>query len=108
MFINKTKLFENLKDIKNLMNMNILICYKQLLAFTNFFYNIGCLIIIFIIIFYIFSMFVFYLNQLKIINKKIRSIIFAKINMSLLKKNNKNIKIFKKIKYVIRLKNQIL
>ena len=98
MFINKTKLFENLKDIKNLMNLNILICYKQLLAFTNIFYNIGCLIIIFIIIFHIFSMFVFYLNQLKIINKKIRSIIFAKINMSLLKKNNKNIKIFKKNK----------
>ena len=35
MIINKTKLFDNLKDIRNLLNLNILICYKTLLSIIS-------------------------------------------------------------------------
>ena len=35
MEINKNKLFDNLKDIKNLINLNIMKCYKMLLSFNN-------------------------------------------------------------------------
>ena len=105
MIIDKNKLFENFKNIKNLMNLKILICYKQLLSFNNILINYGCLIIIIILIFHIISLLVFYLNQLKIIKKQIKRIIFEKTNMNLIKKNNKKIKIVKK-KKLYNKKNQ--
>ena len=96
MIINKTKLFENLKDIKNLMNLNILTCYKKLLQFISFnglIHNIGSLIIICIIIFHLFSIFIFYIGQRKNISKSIKDIIFGITNFNLIKKSKaKNIK----------------
>ena len=96
MIINKTKLFENLKDIKNLVNLNILICYKKLLSFISFnglIHNIGSLIIICIIIFHLFSIFIFYIVQLNNIRKSIKDIIFGITNFNLIKKSQaKNIK----------------
>ena len=93
MTINKNKLFENLKDIRNLMNLKILICYRKLLlSFSRIKYNIGCLIIICIIIFHIIGIFIFYFSQLKKIKKKIKSITHR------LKNVNKNMKIIYKRK----------
>ena len=77
MIINKTKLFDNLKDIRNLMNLKILLCYKKLfLSFSNIL-NVGCLIIICIIIFHIICIFVFYFIQIKKIKKLIKRINFG-------------------------------
>ena len=48
MIINKTQLFENLKDIRNLINLNILLCYKKFISFISCFdilHNKGSLII---------------------------------------------------------------
>ena len=93
MIINKTKLFENLKDIKNLMNLNILIYYKKLLQFISFnglIHNIGSLIIICIIIFHLFSIFIFYIGQRKNISKSIKDIIFGITNFNLIKKSKSN------------------
>jgi len=91
--INKTKIIENLKDIKNLMNLNILICYKKLLSFISFIniiHNIGCLIISCIIIFYIISIFIFYIIQFNKIIKIIKDISFGIKNINLLKKEKSN------------------
>ena len=78
MTINKMKLFDNLKDIRNLMNLKILICYKKLfLSFSGIIYNVGCLIVICIIVFHIIATFIFYFNQLKRIKKMIKSITFG-------------------------------
>ena len=90
MTIIKNKLFENFKDIKNLMNYNILICYKKLLPIKRLAYNVGCIIILFFIFFHIISFFLFYICQLKKIKKAIQNIIFALTNMSLIKNFNIN------------------
>ena len=127
MTIDKSKLFNNFKNIKNSVNINILICYKKLLYYKDFLYNIGSLIIIFIIIFHIISILIFYLKQkskiLKIIknimhfvlnenpinnnkNKISRPIIFKKKKFNL-DKNNKNFKIPKYINNFAKVKKNI-
>ena len=60
MTIDKSKLFKNLKNIKNSVNINILICYKKLLYYKDYLYNIGSWIITCIIIFHIISILIFY------------------------------------------------
>ena len=90
MTIIKNKLFENFKDIKNLMNYNILICYKKLLPIKRLAYNVSCIIILFFIFFHIISFFYFVYCQLKKIKKAIQNIIFALTNMSLIKNFNIN------------------
>jgi hypothetical protein len=69
MVIDKNKFFESFIDFKNLVNIKIVICYKKLLSIKAFVYNIGCIIIAFIIFFHIITIFVFYINQLKKIKK---------------------------------------
>ena len=91
MIINKTQLFDNIKDIRNLVNMNILICYKQLLSIISFkgiIHNPGSLTIACIILFHTISVFIFYIRQYKIILQKIKDIVFAIKNFNLVKKNN--------------------
>ena len=85
MTINKNKIFDNLKDIRNLMNFKILICYKKLFSFNSIINNIGSLIIICIIFFHIIFIFTFYINQLKKIKKSINDIIFEILNISLIR-----------------------
>ena len=63
MHINKTKLYQNFLDIKNIANINILICYKNLLEINGIIYNIGSYIIIAIIIFHIICIIIFYAKQ---------------------------------------------
>ena len=59
--INKAKLFENFKDIKNIVNFNFLVCYKNLLKKDGIIYNIGSYIILTIINFsYIIHFNIFY------------------------------------------------
>ena len=75
MKINKTKLFENFVDIKNVLNINILICYKILFTTVGIFYNVGSILIILIIIFHIVNIFIFKLKQFSLIKNKINEII---------------------------------
>ena len=77
MKINKTELYKNFVDIKNIMNINILICYKNLLTKDGIIYNIGSYIIIAIIIFHIICFFIFYIKKFKVLKKRIKDIIFA-------------------------------
>ena len=94
MIINKAKLFDNLKDIRNLMNLNILICYKKLLlSFSSIRNNVGCLIIICIISLHIIGIFIFYFSQLKKIKKMIKRITIERKNNNIIKMVNKKINI---------------
>ena len=84
--INKKKLLENFKDIKNIANLNILICYKKLFSKKGLFPNFGGLLISLIIIFHIISILIFFLKQILILIKKIDDIIYAIKNYKLIKK----------------------
>ena len=59
MNINKNKLLDNFKNIKNIANFNFLICYKKLLKKEGIIHNFGAYIIFAIILFHIISIFVF-------------------------------------------------
>ena len=89
MNINKQKLYENFKNIENILNINILKCYKILFIKDSLLYNIGSYITIFIIIFHIISIFVFFINQIHFLAKKIRSITLTIKNQPNVKRDNK-------------------
>ena len=73
--INKDKLFENFKDIRNIANLNFLLCYKLLLQKDGIINNIGCYLTLAIILFHIITIFIFYINDLSVIKKKIKQLI---------------------------------
>ena len=89
MIINKDKLFKNFVDIKNIMNINILKCYKALFCLKGIKNNIGSSIIISMILFHIISIFIFYKYQQDKIIDKINDIIFGIKNGQLIKSRKK-------------------
>ena len=89
MNINKSKLYQNLIDIKNIANVKMLVCYKKLLTKDGIIFNIGSYIIFAIIIFHIVTLFVFYIKQFNTLKKKIKNIVFAIKNL-IIRKPNKN------------------
>ena len=99
MTINTTKLYENFADFKNIINFNILVCYKILFTKLGLLKNIGSYIIAVIIIFHIICIIIFYMKQLRTIFKKIKDIIFGIKFFKLLKKANKKLKKKEKRKY---------
>ena len=86
MIIDRNKLLENFKNIKNIANLNILVCYKKLFSKAGISNNLGCYIIIAIIIFNVMSIFIFYKKQYDELKNKIKGIIIAIQNLKL----NKN------------------
>ena len=83
--INKQKLLDNLKNIKNIANFNLLICINVLFSKLGISKNIGFFIFISIILLHIIILFVFYLNQSKRLKNKIKDIILAIKNLKLIK-----------------------
>ena len=57
--IDKNRILKNFKDIKNLVNLYVLKCYKILFKKEGLIKNIGSYIIIFSTLFYLFSTFIF-------------------------------------------------
>ena len=99
MNINKTKILENIKEIKNFANFKFLICHKKLFTKKGLLNNIGSYLILVIILTHIINIFLFYIKQLPLINKKIKDIVFGIKNYELIesdKKKNKKKKKFKK------------
>ena len=93
MNINKTKLFENFADFKNIANIDILKCYDNLFDIIGIIYNIGFYVISFILIYHIISFFVFYLRQSDTIIENINNIYKekkAKLNTIKFTKNKKS------------------
>ena len=63
MNINKDKILDNFKNIKNFLNFNFLVCYKKLFNKNCILNNIGFYIIFFIILFHIITIIVFNTKQ---------------------------------------------
>ena len=95
MNINKTKLFKNFIDIKNIANINILKCYDVLFTKEGIIKNIGSLITIPTIIFHLICIILFYSKVFSIIKDKIKEIIFAIKNLNLIKNIKRKEKIDK-------------
>ena len=87
MNINKTKLIKDFVDIKNIMNLNMLFCYKNLFTINGVLFNIGSYIIISIFIFHVIIIFIFYLKKYNILKMKVKDIIFSIKNSGLFHKN---------------------
>ena len=88
MKIDKKKLLSKFTDIKNIINIKILVCYKKLFTKEGIMNNIGFFSIAPFIIFHFISIIIFVVCQLKIIKKQIFEILFALKN---LKKKNLNL-----------------
>ena len=88
--INKQKLLDNFKNIKNITNFNLLICIEVLFCKLGIKTNVGFFIFISIILLRIVILFVFYLNQSKRLKNKINDLIFAIKNLKLIKDKDNN------------------
>ena len=87
MSIDKGKLLENFKDIKNIVNFDFLICYKKLFKKESFVNNIGCFIILGFILFHILIFFIFSIISFPKMKKRINKIA-SKINEQQPEKEN--------------------
>ena len=94
--IDKEKLKKNFIDIKNIININIMKCYKTVLTINNLKNNYGFFIILFIILFYYICFFSFYCKYYKSLKKLINTIISAKKNIFKFELKNKRNKTSKK------------
>ena len=74
MNIDKAKLLENFKDIKNIINFEFLRCYKKLFNKEGIIKNIGCYLILIIIFFHIICIFIFGITNFSSLKKKIINI----------------------------------
>ena len=90
MNINNKKFLENFIDIKNIVNVNILGCYKTLFCKTGLRKNIGSYILIFIILLHIINIILFFIREIKIIERNIEEISYSIINSNLIEKNSEN------------------
>ena len=72
--INKTLLYQSITDINNIMNLNIMKCYKVLFSKNGLIYNIGSYIVLSIIIICLISIIIFYLKDYILIKKTINNI----------------------------------
>ena len=75
MNINKTKLLENFKNIKNIINFEFLKCYNKLFNKKGILNNIGFFILLAINLFHILSILIFIIHQFSAIINKINNIL---------------------------------
>ena len=87
MKIDKNKLLDNFKNIKNIANLNLLKCVKVLFSKEGISKNVGFYIFIFFIIFHTIILVLFYKKKLDVIIKQIKYLIMA-IKFSNLKKTD--------------------
>ena len=106
MKINSTKLWQNFKEIRNIVNTGLLICYKVLFSVKGIKNNIGSYIVLASIILHIISIFIFYKKQLKEIKEKIRQIVYGLNNWHLVKGQKKSNKKKEEQNTTIKLKKQ--
>ena len=75
MNINKGKILDNFKNIKNIVNFKFLKCYNKLFNKEGILNNIGCFILLAAIFFHILTIFIFIMNQFSSIVNKINNIL---------------------------------
>ena len=107
MNINKTKLYKNFIDIKNIANIKLMTCYKELFNKKSLIKNIAFFSIIPIIILHFITFILFYSGQKNMIKNKIKDISFGINNLDFVKEEEKNkIKIIKRKKKAIKIKKR--
>ena len=111
MNIDKAKLLDNFINIKNIVNFNFLVCYKNLFCKIGIENNIGSYIILSIIFFHIITLILFYAKQFQSLKKKINNIsnfIFEKVNKGSNLTTNSNTKkiLTSNIKYNLKRKKK--
>ena len=89
MNINKNQLLDNFKNFKNIANVGILSCFKNLFSKSGIIKNMGFYIVMTIIIFHIIAIFVFGCRKKESLKKIIKDIILAIKNVKLLDKKEK-------------------
>jgi len=106
--INKTKLYQNFVDIKNIANIKILFCYKILFTKEGLVINLGLYILSVILLVQIILILIFRIKDFNKIKKKIKDIYFSIIKINALKcdNNQKSTKNKKDIKNNISLRKQ--
>ena len=97
--IDKNKLYDKFTDIRNIMNINLMKCYKILFTKDGIVYNIGSYIVLCVVILYFISIFVFYKNDLRIINKIFKQILIVKNNMEYSNNSQNNNQKIRLVKY---------
>ena len=88
-FIDKNKLYKNFVDIKNIANIDIMVCYKQLFTRKGISNNLGFFITLVIILFHLISFVTFYLKGYNYIIDNINLIKNNKQNLNILNENEK-------------------
>ena len=83
--INKDKLLKNLVDIKNIANIQILVCYGILFTKEGLLKNIAFFVGSGILLIYIICLFLFSFRDFALLRLKIKDITFAIKNMHLIK-----------------------
>ena len=82
----KNKLYDSFTNIKNIMNLNVLKCYKLIFNLESFKRNYSNMIMIIIIIIFIFSFFFFYCKDYFNLKKILNIIVYFQLNPNLVKK----------------------
>ena len=91
MKINTTKLYNNFLVIKNIMNLNLLSCYKKLFSKKGILYNYGSYLLISIIISNLVLCILFFAkNSYKNIIEQIKQIVKSKNNIRLIRSGQSN------------------
>ena len=98
MKINITKMYENFIDIKHIINIQIMKCYKILFTKEGLIQNIASYLIISIIIFHLIVFILFYTTKKKVLDNKIKDIKFGIINWELVEAKEEE----KKTKKIIK------
>ena len=102
----KLKLYDKFVDINNFVNLQLLKCYYVVFTKEGISKNIGCFILIPILVLFIICIIKFYKNDYKQLKMKINEIIYAKNNIKKLKSKKNNFVQFKKEVNPIQKKNK--
>ena len=106
MKIDKIKLLGNFKNIKNIVNLNILKCVKILFCKKGILKNVGFFIFVLFIIFHTIVIILFYLKKLDLLLNKIKEIIIA-IKYTMSKKEGEKNKELKEIEQKEKKENDV-
>ena len=105
MNIDKDNLYSNFVNIKNIINVKIMKCYKVLFNKKGIIKNIAFYIVSFIILFHIITIIIFYINQRYSLFNKIKEIIFGIRNWIFVEQNELQKIKTSKFEQIIKTKN---
>ena len=94
----KNKLFNSFINFKNIMNIDVLKCYKLIFKLDSFMHNYANLTMLIILVLFVITLFIFYFRDCYNLEKILTLIVYFKINLNLAKKFLKKKKDKKKIK----------